>query len=88
MSDRYFKSDMDKLQKSVNDLNRQMRDEMSVSLNDFYCEIGLNPIGIGDDIGWNIDRGYIDLNFSSQLADDGTPCLVVGHYTRPQYNYR
>ena len=88
MSDRYFKSDMDKLQKSVNDLNRQMRDEMSISLNDFYCEIGLNPIGIGDDIGWNIDRGYIDLNFSSQLADDGTPCLVVGHYTRPQYDYR
>lgn len=87
LSGRYFKSDMDVLKKAENELNRQMRFDMYISLNEFYSEIGLSDIKIGDDLGWNIDRGYIDLDFSSQLADDGTPCLVIGHHCPPQYKY-
>lgn len=87
-SSRYFKSDIDKLKTIENELNRQMRDDMYISLNEFYYEIGLNSTSIGDDLGWNIDNGYIDLNFSSQLADDGTPCLVVDYQVAPRYNYR
>ena len=37
LSGRYFKSDIETLRKTVNDLNRRMRDEMFISLNDFYC---------------------------------------------------
>lgn len=88
ISGRYFKSDIDKLKKAENELNRRMRDEMYISLNEFYYEIGLNPISIGDDIGWNIDRGYIELNFSSQLTDDGNPCLVIDYQVAPRYEYR
>ncbi len=88
VSGRYFKSDIDKLKKAANELNRQMRDEMYISLNDFYYEIGLNPISIGDEIGWNIDQGYIDLSFSSQLADDGTPCIVIEYHIAPRYDFR
>lgn len=88
VSGRYFKSDIDKLKKAANELNRQMRDEMYISLNDFYYEIGLNPVSIGDEIGWNIDKGYIDLSFSSQLADDGTPCLVIEYHVAPRYDFR
>lgn len=87
ISGRYFKSDIDKLKKVENELNRRMRDEMYISLNEFYYEIGLNPISIGDDIGWNIDHGYIELNFSSQLTDDGTPCLVIDYQVAPGYEY-
>lgn len=87
ISGRYFKSDIDKLKKAENELNRRMRDEMYISLNEFYYEIGLNPTSIGDDIGWNIDRGYIELNFSSQLTDDGTPCLVIDYQVAPRYEY-
>ena len=88
VSGRYFKSDIDKLKKAANELNRQMRDEMYISLNDFYYEIGLNPVSIGDELGWNIDQGYIDLSFSSQLADDGTPCLVIEYHIAPRYDFR
>lgn len=88
ISGRYFKSDIDKLKKAENELNRQMRDGMYISLNEFYYEIGLNSTSIGDDLGWDIDNGYIDLNFSSQLADDGTPCLVINYQVAPKYNYR
>lgn len=87
ISGRYFKSDIDKIKKVENELNRRMRDEMYISLNDFYYEIGLNPIGIGDDLGWNIDHGYIELNFSSQLTDDGNPCLVIDYQVAPRYEY-
>ena len=88
VSGRYFKSDIDKLKKAENELNRQMRDEMYISLNDFYYEVGLEPIKLGDDLGWNIDNGYIDLRFSSQLATDGTPCLVIDYGYGPRYDFR
>lgn len=88
ISGRYFKTDIDKLRKAENDLNRQMRDDIYVSLNEFYYAIGLDPIKIGDKIGWNIDRGYIDLNFSSQLTEDGRPCLVLDYHVGPNYDYR
>ena len=88
VSGRYFKSDIDKLKKAENKLNRQMRDEMYISLNDFYYEVGLEPIKLGDDLGWNIYNGYIDLRFSSQLATDGTPCLVIDYGYGPRYDFR
>lgn len=84
---RYFKSDMDKLKKIENELNRRMRNENYISLNEFYYEVGLDGVDAGDLLGWNIDRGYIDLDFSSQLATDGTPCLVVSFGNQPRYDY-
>lgn len=88
VSGRYFKSDIDTIKKAVNELNRRMRDEMYISLNDFYYEIGLASIGLGDELGWNIDKGYIDPDFSSQLAEDGTPCLVISYLVEPRYDFR
>ena len=87
ISGRYFKSDMEKLRQAQNELNRRMISEMNISLNDFYAEIGLNEISIGDNIGWDINKGLIELGFSSQLADDGTPCLVVDFRNPPTYEY-
>nr|DAO93536.1 MAG TPA: hypothetical protein [Caudoviricetes sp.] len=87
ISGRYFKGDIDKIKKAECELNRRMRDEMYVSLNDFYYEVGLDNIKIGDELGWNIDNGYIDLSFSSQLTSDGTPCLVIDYSIAPRYNF-
>lgn len=87
ISGRYFYSDIEFLRKVENDLNRRMRDEMYISLNDFYYEVGLNEIALGYDLGWDIDKGYIQLEFSTQLSPDGRPCLVVGYADRPTYNY-
>ena len=57
------------------------------ALNEFYDEIRLDHISIGDDLGWNIERGMIDLSFSSLVADDGTPCLVVDYQVSPKFGY-
>ena len=87
ISGRYFKSDIDLIKRAENALNKQMFNDMYVSLNEFYDELGLDHIGIGDDLGWSIDKGMIDLEFSSQLADDGTPCIVVDYNVAPRYGY-
>ena len=87
VSGRYFKSDRDKIDRIVNDLNRRMRDEMYISLNDFYYEIGLDGVAIGDLLGWNINTGYIELSFSYQGADDGTPCMAISYLVEPRYDY-
>ena len=44
VSGRYFKSDIEKIRRVENELNREMRDEMYVSLNEFYSEIGLAQV--------------------------------------------
>lgn len=88
MFGRYFKSDRDKIVKITNDLNRQMRNDMYISLNEFYYELGLEEVAGGYEIGWNITKGYIEPEFSSQLASDGTPCLVVGFSIPPTYGFR
>ena len=85
---RYFKSDIDTIKRAVNAINRKMvSGDMYVSLNEFYDEIGLGPIPIGDDLGWNLDDGTIEVDFTSQLAEDGTPCLVILYNIEPKYGY-
>lgn len=87
LSGRYFKSDIDKIKKAINEINKNMLGDMYVSLNDFYYELGLDNTKLGDDLGWNVNNGLIDLNFSSQLASDGTPCLVMNYQVAPRYDY-
>ena len=91
MCKRYFYSSIEKLKKIENDLNRRMRTEDYITLNEFYYEVGLDDVAIGYEFGWNIDRGYLELDLSAQLVDkDGkeVPCIVVGFSNRPDYNFR
>lgn len=92
MSGRYFESDIEVLRRIENELNKKMLSEMYISLNDLYCEIGLAPTPLGNDFGWNIDNGYIDMDFSSIIAPDdsiyaGKPCLVLGYRCAPRRDY-
>ena len=84
---RYFKSDIDIINRAMNKINREIVINMYASLNDFYAELGLSPVEMGYDLGWNIDDGTIEIEPSSQLADDGTPCLVIDYSVSPKYNY-
>ena len=86
-SGRYFKSDIDKIKKAVNEVNRLMLRDNYVSLNDFYDELGLEHTKIGNELGWSISDGLVELYFSSQIADDGTPCIVINYEKAPKYNF-
>lgn len=87
---RLFYSDIEFLRKCVNNLNERMvtlhRDY--ISLNDWYYEVGLEPVPIGDDLGWNLNySGCIELEFDSVLLE-GTPCLSVSYRVMPKYGYQ
>ena len=89
ISSRYFKSDIDKIKRVVNELNKEMLQDMSgcISVNELYDELGLDHTIVGDELGWNLDGGLIDIDFTSHIADDGTPCLVLNYYPAPKYKY-
>ena len=87
LSGRYFKSCINKMQKAVNELNRQLISEMMVSVNELYYELGLDYTKIGEELGWHIDDGLVELNFSSQLTKDGVPCIVLDYVIPPKYDF-
>lgn len=87
LSGRYFKSDIEKIKKAVNEINRQLTYDFYVSLNEFYDELGLPDTKLGGELGWNLDDGLVEPSFSSQIADDGTPCIVLDYNVAPRYNY-
>ena len=87
ISGRYFKSDIEQIKRAENELNKQMLNDMYVSLNDFYEALGLSSTSIGEELGWNLDSGLIELEFSPQMADDGNPCLAISYRVAPKYEY-
>jgi hypothetical protein len=88
-SKRYFKSDIDHINKVVNALNKRMISDMtgSISLNDFYYEIGLSSTSLGDALGWNVVDGLIEIELTAGKADDGNPCLVIEYERPPKYDF-
>lgn len=90
---RRFDSDIEFIRRAVNNLNERLLFDMYVSLNEFYDEIGLDEIHpLGDDLGWTVnpdssDKGLIQLDFSSLIDSDGTPCIVLGFSNPPYYDF-
>lgn len=81
-----FKSDYETLRGVENTLNKRLRDEVKITVNDFLEELGLPSCdpAIGDNLGWDVDKGWVEFDFSSQLVD-GIPYLVIGHRNPPRY---
>ena len=88
VSGRYFKSNIERIKRIENELNKRMLHDITgyVSLNEFYDELGLEQTAIGDDLGWNVDN-LIDISFSSQIADNGEPSIVLDFRVAPKYGY-
>lgn len=87
LSGRYFKTDIDKIKKAENELNRTLIYDMYVSLNDFYRKVGLEELPLGDELGWKCDDGLLELSLSSQLTSNDEPCLVINFNVSPRYDY-
>lgn len=88
LSNRYFESDLESIRRAENKLNRDMLQSINGDtwLNDFYTEIGIDPIdsNIGYQLGWNTDY-LIDLDIHTGTSSDERPCFVIGHNNPPRY---
>lgn len=86
---RRFISDIEQIKRIVNELNRRMiNGDDYISLNEFYYELGLTDgCDVGDELGWNVTRGLIEIDFSAQLDADGVPCIVLDYAVAPKRGY-
>jgi len=85
LTGRYFKSDVEKIRQTINEFNRRLLSEGFISLNELYYSLGLSGVDLGDHMGWNIDKGFIEVDFSSCLTEDDKPCLVMNFSVYPKY---
>ncbi len=84
-SGRYFQTDsVETVRKTVNDLNDLLFQEDFVSLNEFYFEIGLPRVEFGDEAGWNIADGSIQVTYDAFIAQNDKPCISVSFVLSPK----
>lgn len=89
ISGRYFKSDIERIRRAESSINKRLYNEGSIALNEFYDELGLDSIDIGYKLGWrmNTTDDLMDIKFTSQIASNGEPCLVMQYDVFPVFDF-
>lgn len=82
-SGRFFKSDIEALRKVENELNHLINNQLWVPINDLYSVIGLEPIKLGEDIGWDPDQ-LIEFKFIPTIynKDSEDVCIILDYEIR------
>lgn len=86
LSGRFFKNEMEKVRKAVNDINFKINNYFHASLTDFYEEIGLPKTAFSDEVGWNTDE-LLNVTFAATLLEDGRPAIAISFNTTPIRGY-
>lgn len=84
---RRFYSSRTAIDLAIANINLKLHKWQYVSLNDFYEELGLESAPEGDELGWNLKGGEIDINIKTATTTDGNPCGVLMFTVRPDYEY-
>lgn len=78
---RYFRSSIEKVNRSEADVAKLLIDELIVPLNTWYERIGLEDVKIGNDIGWFADKDpRLDVRMSSMLHPETQEPVCVLTY--------
>jgi hypothetical protein len=86
-SKRYFYAPtVETIKAVVNKLNEKLHAEDWIPLNDWYYELGLEPVGSGEMLGWDRDDGNIEMNYRP-IMKDGKPVACVEFRLQPKYIY-
>lgn len=83
---RYFMSTMEKIKQAVNRANESILHHDYVTLSEFYDLLGLKPTSWSDDVGFNMDN-RVELDYSTTLADNGRPCIVIDFVRLPRPDF-
>ena len=82
---RYFKSDIEKVRKVENDLNREMRNENTISVNDMLYALGLpSDHKVLGDLGWDIDKHPIEFIFIPVMTEEVGVCIELDYRFAPE----
>jgi len=87
-SGRYFRSSINKIKKAENDINYSLRDQMWMSANEIYGYLDLDPVSMGNELGWDINNdGQLEFDISSTISEDDEPCITIKFMTKPRERY-
>lgn len=81
--DIYFKSDINFLKSSVNDLNHELLSEMEFDWNELYYRWGLPGKKYGSEMIFDVDRP-LDLKLEPELMENGQVRILVDYELYPR----
>lgn len=85
ITQRYFKSDIEKVRKIENDLNRQMRSYNTISMNEVLYAFGCpSNHRVLNDIGWDIDKHPLEFVFTPVMTDEVGVCIEIDYRYLPE----
>lgn len=89
-SRQYFESTPFLVQQAEYELNKTLMLDDSVYLNDWYQQLGIDPLEHGYDFGWttgsNMDaywQTWIDFKHEKAVMDDGLECIIISFAQEP-----
>lgn len=82
-SGRWFYSDINFIKAKINDLNYQLMNDLYISVNEYYEALDLDPIGAGEELGWNVDYGMLDMQYFAKLDDADRVYTVLKFRNEP-----
>lgn len=88
---RKFKSSVNAIEKARLAVNNRILVENYASINDFYYELKINPIEAGSREGWNVQTGYLEINYDHFQWDDVNgetyPVCYLEYITKPRQDF-
>lgn len=84
---RYFRSSKVAIESAVNDINYQLVGDMFVSLNEFYDRIGLPAVKLGDQFGFDVNKGMLHVEYSYGETPDGNHCILLDYDVYTRYRF-
>lgn len=83
---RRFRSTPELLRKYCNNISEDLLNYGACPLNDFYSQINLSPVDVGDELGWEGGK-TIEPQFMPVITDGGSPAIKVAIKPAPQPNW-
>lgn len=82
-----FESSIEKLEHAANEMNKRMREEQYISLDEWYDAIDVQHAPINTMVGWNFNIGYISLSYDAEIYNN-KPVVVLRYNNMPDEDFR
>jgi len=83
---RYFRSSVDKIKRAEIDINNQLLDDTTMSLNEIYDCLDLEHVSAGGQIGWDRNKdGKLEFDISTCMSQDDEPCITIQFNAKPNF---
>lgn len=93
-SGRYFNSTMEEIIHAEYLLNKRLKVDYVICVNNFYELLGLDPIDGGDELGWSEGsmfdmywNSWLDFHHEKVVTDDGLECYIIRFGSEPYIDY-